>query len=163
MNYRIAAALTFAVTLVAPSAALADKPLREVQPLQPDIVTQRCGFPVLVHSEGEIFRNTWFDDAGNPVRAIETYPGLKYVLTNLVTQTQIAVSIVGPSFWEFAPDGSATVSSAGPTGWFPHPVTREPGIFLIRGRYTFELDASGRVTSFRLLSGQIDNLCPRLA
>ena len=108
-------------------------------------------------------RNTWFDEDGNPVRAVETYPGLKYVLTNLVTQEQIAVSIVGPTFWEFATDGSATVSSAGPSVWFPHPVTREPGIFLIRGRYTFELDASGRLTSFRLLSGQVDDLCPRLA
>ena len=86
MKYRMALALTLAVTLVAPSAAFADKPLREVLPLQPDIVTQRCGFPVLVHSEGQIVRSTWFDEDGNPVRAVETYPGLKYVLTNLVTQ-----------------------------------------------------------------------------
>ena len=163
MKYCKALALMLAVTLVAPSAAVADKPLREVLPLQPDIVTQRCGFPVLVHSEGQVVRNTWFDEGGNPVRAVETYPGLKYILTNLVTQEQIAVSIVGPSLWEFATDGSATVSSAGPSVWFPHPVTRKPGIFLIRGRYTFELDASGRLTSFRLLSGQVDNLCPRLA
>jgi len=159
----MAVALMLAVTLVAPSAAFADKPLREVLPLQPDLVTQRCGFPVLVHSEGQILRNTWFDEDGNPVRAVETYPGLKYVLTNLATQEQIAVSIVGPTFWEFASDGSATVVSAGPSVWFPYPVTREPGIFLITGRNTFQLDASGRLTSFRLLSGQVENLCPRLA
>ena len=41
MKYCVAVALTLTVTLAASSAAFADKPLRDVLPLQPDIVTQR--------------------------------------------------------------------------------------------------------------------------
>jgi hypothetical protein len=154
--------LALALTLVAPSAAVADKPVREVLPLPPDATVDACGFPVLIHTEGQIIRNTWFDDEGNPVRAVETYPGLRYVLTNVATQRQITVSIMGPALYEFNADGSTTVTGSGPWGWWPaNPGTGEPGIFLIRGRLTFTFDDEGNF-SFRLLTGQIDNLCPRL-
>jgi hypothetical protein len=63
-----------------------------------------------VHTVGTTIRKTWFDDLGNPVRAVETYPGLQYVLTNLDTQKQIQVSVVGPALYEFRPDGSFVVN-----------------------------------------------------
>jgi hypothetical protein len=84
--------------------------------------------------------------------------------SNLETQKQIQFSIVGPAFYEFRPDGSFTVTGGtGPWGWFPeNPETGEPGIFYIRGRLTYTVDADGNF-SFDLIAGQIINVCPRLA
>src|SRR3954454_20640236 len=80
-------------------------------------------------------QNNTVDGQGDPVRATETYPGSKYVLTNLQTHRQTQLSIVGPAFYEFRPDGSFTVTGTGPWGWYPeNPVTGEPGIFSIRER-----------------------------
>jgi hypothetical protein len=98
------------------------------------------------------------------VRAVETYPGWKWVLTNLLTQERIAVMVPGPAFYEFGADGSTTVTGTGPWTWADtNPVTGEPGIFLIRGRFTFSFDAEGNFASFELLSGHIESLCAALA
>ena len=158
----MAVALMLAVTLVAPSAAFADKPLREVLPLQPDVVTQRCGFPAR-SLRGPDPQKYLVRRGRQPCPRRRDVPRSQVRPDQPRYEEQIAVSIVGPTFWEFASDGSATVVSAGPSVWFPYPVTREPGIFLITGRNTFQLDASGRLTSFRLLSGQVEDLCRRLA
>ena len=163
MRYRFAVVLALLIALAAPVPAQADQPVREVIPLPPDATTEACGFPVLVQTVGTIIRRTWLDAQGNPVRAIETYPGVKYVLTNLETQKQIQFSIVGPAFYEFRPDGSFTVTGTGPWGWYPvNPETGEPGIFHIRGRLTYTVDADGNF-SFDLIAGHIINVCPRLA
>ena len=163
MRNRMVVALVLAVALVFPSGAFAGKPVREVRPSPPDETVTACGFPVLIHSEGRTIRKTWYDDDGNPVRAIETYPGFKSVLTNLLTREQIVLAIVGPAKIEFGADGSETITGAGPWSWYPtNPVTEEPGIFLIRGRLTFTIDAEGNF-SFEHLAGQIDDLCPALA
>jgi hypothetical protein len=131
---------------------------------QPDDTTEACGFPVLVHVVGSTVRKTWYDELDNPVRAIETYPGLKYVLTNVETQEQIQFSIVGPATYQYHPDGPFTVSRNGPWGWYPeNPETGEPGIFLIRGRLTFTIDADNNLASFDILNGHVVNVCPRFA
>jgi hypothetical protein len=164
MKYRLPVLLALVVALAAPIPADAQNPVREVLPPPPDDTTEACGFPVLVHTVGTTIRKTWFDEQGNPVRAIETYPGLKYVLTNLETQKQIQFSIVGPAFYEFRPDGSFTVTGTGPWGWYPeNPETGEPGIFLIRGRLTFTVDAEGNLVSFDVIVGHVVNVCSRLA
>jgi len=155
--------LALVLALAAPATAHAQKPVREVLPVPLDQVTEACGFPVLAHVVGATVRTTWFDEQGNPVRAIETYPGSKYVLTNLQTQKRTELSIVGPAFYEFRPDGSFTVTGTGPWGWYPdNPVTGEPGIFTIRGRLTYTVDAEGNF-SFDLIAGHIVNVCPRLS
>jgi hypothetical protein len=154
--------LALVLALASPATAHAQKPVREVLPVPPDQTTEACGFPVLAHVIGATVRTTWFDGQGNPVRAIETYPRSKYVLTNLQTQKQTQLSIVGPAFYEFRPDGSFTVTGTGPWGWYPeNPVTGEPGIFHIRGRLTYTVDAAGNF-SFDLIAGDIVNVCPRL-
>ena len=161
MKSRTVVALALTLGLVAPSAALARPPVREVLPLPLDVTVGECGFAVLIHAEGQTIRTTWYDDAGDPVRAVESYPGLTYVLTNVATGKQISVPIPGPAKYEFNADGSTTVTGSGPWGWWPNPVTGEHGIFLVRGRLTFTFDDAGNF-SFELLSGQLDNLCPRL-
>jgi hypothetical protein len=164
VNYRVAVLFTLVLALAAPIPAQAQKPVREVLSPPEDVITEACGFPVLVHAEGAVIRTTWFDEQGNPVRAVETYPGLTYVLTNLDTQQQIQFSVVGPAFYEFRPDGSFTVTGTGPWGWWPeNPETGEPGIFLIRGRLTFTIDAEGQLVSFDVINGRVVNVCSRLA
>jgi len=166
MKYRIPVLLAIVVALAAPIPAQAQKPVREVLTPPPDVTTEACGFPVLVHTDGTTIRNTWFDEQGNPVRAVETYPGSKYVLTNLDTGKQIQFTIVGPAFYEFHADGSFTVTGTGPWSWWPtNPETGEPGIFLIRGRLTFTIDAEGNLVpgSFDVINGHVVNVCSRLA
>jgi hypothetical protein len=164
MNLRAPVLLALLVTLAAPAPAHAQKPVREVFPPPDDAVTEACGFPVLVHADGAVIRKTWFDEQGNPVRAVETYPGLTYVLTNQTTQQQIQFPVVGPAFYDFHPDGSFTVTGSGPWGWWPeNPETGEPGIFLIRGRLTFTVDAEGELVSFDVITGHVVNVCSRLA
>ena len=80
MKSRTVVALALTLGLVAPSAALARPPVREVLPLPLDVTVGECGFAVLIHAEGQTIRTTWYDDAGDPVRAVESYPGLTYVL-----------------------------------------------------------------------------------
>ena len=89
MTHRMVTAITVATMLLAPSVAAADKPVREVVDLPADEITDACGFPVLVHTEGSIVRTTWLGDDGQPVRAIETYRGFRYVLTNQRTGEQV--------------------------------------------------------------------------
>ena len=166
MNLRAPVLLALVVALAVPTAAQAQKPVRDVLAPPPDDTTEACGFEVLVHAEGATIRKTWFDEQGNAVRAVETYPGSKYVLTNVDTGKQIQFPIVGPAFYEYRPDGSYTVTGSGPWGWWPtNPETREPGIFLIRGRLTFAVDAEGDLVlvSFDVINGHVVNVCSRLA
>ena len=163
MTHRMAAVLlALMVMLVVPGVASADRPVRELIDLAPDDVTDACGFPVLVHSEGTIVRTTWLDEDGDPVRAIETYRDFRYVLTNQETQEQVSVAIPGPAFYVFNADGSTTVTGTGPWGWYPdNPETGEPGIFLFTGRLTFTFDEEN--FSFDLLSGRAVNMCAAIA
>jgi hypothetical protein len=155
------------LALVTPSAALADKPLRELLAPPSDFTLETCGFPVHVHVEGRVVSRTWFDDEGNPVRASETYPGgYRWVLTNLVTQGQLTVPVSGPVFAEFNPDGSVTVRGTGRWIWgrvYPELITGEPGLFFIRGHFTFTVDAEGNLSGFELIGGQVESLCDDLA
>jgi hypothetical protein len=165
MKYTMVIVLAL-VALVSPSAAMADKPLREVFPPPSDVTLEHCGFPVLIHIEGKIVSRTWFDDEGNAVRVIETYPGYKWVLTNLLTQERIVVPVPGRAFVEFRADGSVKVTGTGRWTWgLTHPelITGEPGIFFIRGHFTFVVDPEGNFTSFELLGGKIESLCAALA
>ena len=163
MTSKITAVLAVVATLLMPGVASADKPVREVIDLPPDDVTEACGFPVLVHAEGRIVRTTWFDEDGDPVRAIETFRNFRYVLTNQDTGETVSFAIPGPAFYTFNPDGSTTVEGSGPWGWYPeNPETGEAGIFLFTGRLTYTFDDEGNF-SFDKLSGRAVNMCAALA
>jgi hypothetical protein len=159
------AALMLSTVLVALAIAPtvnAGKPTREIIPSPPDFVVSRCGFPVLVHSEGVTIVTTFTDDEGNVVRQILVFPGSRQSFTNLNTGESIAFATVGPAFWTFNPDGSASLRGVGPSGWFFHPLTRERGIFFTTGRWVVTFDAEGNETSFEI-TGPIVDICAEIA
>jgi hypothetical protein len=157
------AVLAAAAILAVASVASADAPTREVIPPGPDFTVDTCGFPVLIHSEGNTIRKMFTDNQGRVVRQIETYPGFRWVLTNLDTGESFSAGIPGPLKLTFNPDGTTTFKGTGPWGWLPtHPGTGETGIFLLHGHISQTIDASGTVitTTFR---GHTVNICEQLA
>jgi hypothetical protein len=143
--------------------AFADPPTREVIAPGPDFVDNTCGFAVLVHTEGTTIRKTYTDNQGRVVRQIETYPGFRWVLTNLNTGESFSSVIPGPLKLTFNPDGTTTFEGSGPWGWLPaHPSTGETGIFLLHGRISQTLDATGTVITTTFV-GHTVNICEQLA
>ncbi len=162
MASRIIIALVCLATLAVPGVAFADPPTREVTTEAPaPVINTSCGFPVLIEAVGKTVRKTWYDDEGNPLRAIETYPGFKWILTSLApgaSGESITLTIPGPAFYTFNPDGSTTVVGTGPWGFGGgNPDTGEPGIFLVRGRIIFHADGD-----IEFVGGTIKAICPLL-
>jgi hypothetical protein len=142
-------------------AASADPPTREVIPPGDDFTEDICGYPILVESEGRTIRKT-FTKQGEVVRIIETYPGLRWTLTNLDTGETSTVVIPGPLKLRFNADGTTTFQGTGPWGWIgTHPGTGETGFFLLRGRIFETTDAAGDVTS--TFTGRTVDVCELLA
>lgn len=162
MNLPSLAACTALVLLAPATAASADPPTREVIPPGPDFTADICGYDILVQSEGRTVRTTFTNKQGEVVRVIETYPGFRWILTNLDTGATFTVVIPGPLKLRFNPDGTTTFQGTGPWGWIgTHPGTGETGFFLLRGRIVEVTDAAGNVTStFR---GNTVDICERLA
>ena len=70
----------------------------------------------------------------------------------------ITLTIPGPSFITFNPDGSTTTVGTGPFGFARFsPETGEPGMFLVRGRFIVHADGE-----FEFVAGTIENVCSRL-
>jgi hypothetical protein len=159
----IASALVFVGLLALPGGVLAGKPTKEVNPNPPDLVAGGCGFPVVVHFEGESIRIAFTDSIGDLAGFVEVYPATRAVLTNPAIGKQIVAVDPGPARLDLNPDSSASYVGTGPWLWTESsPATHEPGIWLIRGRFVFTFDAERNVTSFRL-DGSATNICPRLA
>jgi hypothetical protein len=141
--------------------AAADKPNREVIPVDDVFETEDCGFPVSVHQTGTIIRNTYTYRDGS-IRIHESYPEFRWTMTNTDTGKTIEVGIPGPLSNEIAPDGSSTFTATGPWAWIPHPESGEPGIFRTRGRLVATFDSDGNLTSLSIV-GTIEDLCAELA
>lgn len=159
LSTTVLVALAFAPTVNA------GKPTTETIPLPPDFVMSAsvCGFPVLVHSEGQDGTVTTFtDEDGNVVRQILIFPGNRQSFTNLVTGESIGVPTNGPGFWQFNPDGSSSLTGTGPWAWGSNPVTGEPGIFWTTGRFVANFDSAGNQSSIDL-TGRIVDLCAEIA
>ena len=151
----------FALAIASPASA--SKPVREIHPSQGDaVITDQCAFPVLGHIDGAEIITTWFDDAGNPVKQIVSFPGNRLTLTNLESGTSITVMATGSSQLRARPDGSTSARSMGHGPFFPNPITGEPGIWYLSGQGRATLDPQGNVTS-AVLSGRLVDLCPQLA
>src|SRR5512132_3179094 len=100
---------TVLICLALAPAASASKPTREINPSQDDVViTDQCAFPVLGHIDGVEIIKTWFDDAGNPVKQIVTFPGNKLTLTNLDSGKSLTVMGTGSSQLRAEPGGSVS-------------------------------------------------------
>ena len=153
---------TLVICLALAPAASAAKPTRLINPSQDDfVITDQCAFPVLGHIDGAEIITTWFDDAGNPVKQIVSFPGNRLTLTNLESGTSITVMATGSSQLRARPDGSTSARSMGHGPFFPNPITGEPGIWYLSGQGRATVDPQGNVTS-AVLSGRLVDLCPRL-
>jgi hypothetical protein len=162
MNLPTLAICVALLSLAFAPAAAADPPTREVIPPGEDFITDICGYPILVESEGTTIRKTFTNKQGEVVRIIETYPGFRWILTNLDTGETFTAVIPGPAKIRFNADGTTTFQGTGPWGWIgAHPGTGETGFFLLRGRIIEHTDAAGNVTStFR---GRTVDICELLA
>jgi hypothetical protein len=160
------------VTVLAPAALLlplsatpaaADKPAREViEVVADESDSDVCGFTVHLLFEGTIIRTTYTDEAGNVVRIREVYPNYRMTATNVLTSETFEAAIPGPFVIDLHPDGSTTQVGTGP--WFfggRNPDTREPGMFLLTGRWVLETDPQGQTTLTR--AGRLVDLCAILA
>ena len=153
--------LLFALAIASPASA--SKPVRAVHPSQGDaVITDQCAFPVLGHIDGAEIITTWFDEAGNPVKQIVSFPGNRLTLTNLESGTSITVMATGSSQLRARPDGSTSARSMGHGPFFPNPITGEPGIWYLSGQGRSTVDPQGNVTSAEL-AGRLVDLCPQLA
>jgi hypothetical protein len=161
MNFPTLAACGALVLLALTPAASADPPTREVIPGE-DFTTEVCGYPIDVDAVGNTIRKTFTDKQGELVRVIETYPGFRWILTNLDTGATFTAVIPGPLKLRFNADGTTTFQGTGPWGWIgTHPGTGETDFFLLRGRIIETTDAAGNVTStFR---GSTLDICEQLA
>jgi hypothetical protein len=150
------------VLALAPAAS-ANKPIRQINPAQDDVVIRnQCAFPVLAHVKGGEIITTYVDKGGNPVKQIGIFPGNTLTLTNLDSGTSITVGSTGPFHVRTESDGGLTVTITGHGPFVPNPLTGEPGIWYLSGRARATFDANGNQTSARI-AGQLVDLCDRLA
>lgn len=149
------------LVLVVPSAQ-ANAPTITRGPYEVDSwIDVGCGFPVEVVTVGRLVHIEWIDEDGT-LRAIETYPQAKQILTNILTGDSIQMSIAGPvPSYVRHPDGSFTFIGTGVWGWGYHPDTLEPGLFLTKGRWVWSVDSQGNQIYWDIVGSTVD-MCPRL-
>ena len=154
---------TLLVALAIVPAAAADKPIRELNPSQDDVViADQCAFPVFAHIDGGEIVTNFTDKAGNLVKQIVVFPANTQTLTNLDSGKSITVSATGSFQGRAHADGSVSFKITG-HGTFPsHPITGEPGIWYLSGRLFATFDAGGNLVSTGS-NGTLVDLCPRLA
>ena len=137
------------------ASASAGPPDRQVGDFAVDVVDLSCGFPVHIVGSGQVIEIGFGDSQ------ITTFPGTEATLTNEENGNAIRTAIPGPELVTINNDGTVTVVGTGP--WLfagTHPVTREPGIWLIRGRHVRTyLDRQLLSIEFQ---GSSDNLCNAL-
>ena len=151
------------LALGATTAASASKPIREVNPGQPDeVIGGQCAFPVLGHIDGPEIIKTFVNAAGDPIKQMVTFPGNKITLTNAKTGASVTILGTGSSQLRPRRDGSFSARAMGHGIFFPNPLTGEPGIWYLSGQGASTLDPGGNVTSANL-HGRLVDLCPRLA
>jgi hypothetical protein len=156
---------TLLIALAVVPAATANRPIREVNPAQEDVViTDQCAFPVLGHVEGREIITTFTDRAGNPVKQIGVFPGNTLTFTNLDTGESVTLVATGSFHVQAESDGSVTVMITGHGPFFSNPITGEPGIWYLNGgRVVATFDAEGNMTSVDATGNNLVNLCAQLA
>jgi hypothetical protein len=160
----LALALGLLAVLLATPTAVANRPEREELPPAGDFIDTFCGFPMLVDFEqphpGTV--TIFFDQEGNVVRSLATFPGLRVTLTNLETGETLAHDLSGAGILEFNADGSTTRRALGAWGiWARMNGTR--GRFITVGRVVEQRDATGALVSRTLEGGQLIDVCAELA
>ena len=156
----IAFALLLAVICGSP--AQADAPVREVEEVHDTFASDVCGFPTEEAVDGTVIRTTYSDANGTVTRIHEVYPKhFRTAVTNLDSGAVYAAAIPGALTITFRPDGSRTFVGTGVWSLESNPETGEPGIWIVKGRWVVEVDASGHATSSMV--GKVIDVCERLA
>lgn len=73
----------------------------------------RCGFDILLHTQGTIRITDFYDRDGNLTRSLVVYPGLTYTFINAATGKSITSVSPDPEHYSFNPDGSFTLVVTG--------------------------------------------------
>lgn len=131
-------ALVGALMLVTQTVAAADQPLRERQHTDVDIpaigASAVCGFPIRIHAVGDSNFTLFYDNQGNIIREIDTFPSWK--ITVYRPGTDIGYTTASPAVVTFHYTNGAAIGSS-VTGTVTGLVQRIPGIDLDGGRFVF--------------------------
>ena len=154
---------TVLLALAVAPVATADKPTREVNPVQDDmVIAGQCAFPVLAHIDGGEIVTNFTNKAGNLVKQIVVFPANTVTLTNLDSGKSITRVATGSFQGRARPDGSVSFKITGHGAFAGNPITGEPGVWYLSGRLFANFDADENLTSTGS-TGNLVDLCPRLA
>jgi hypothetical protein len=154
---------TVLIALALAPVATANKPTREVNPVQEDmVIAGQCAFPVLAHIDGGEIVTNFTDHSGNLVKQIVVFPANTVTLTNLDTDKSITLPATGTFQVRAHPDGSVSFKITGHGAFPSNPITGEPGVWYLSGRLFANFDADENLTSTGN-TGKLFDLCPRLA
>ena len=154
---------TVLIALALAPVATANKPTREVNPVQEDmVIAGQCAFPVLAHIDGGEIVTNFTDHSGNLVKQIVVFPANTVTLTNLDTDKSITLAATGTFQVRAHPDGSVSFKITGHGAFPSNPITGEPGVWYLSGRLFANFDADENLTSTGN-TGKLFDLCPRLA
>jgi hypothetical protein len=154
---------TVLIALALAPVATANKPTREVNPVQEDmVIAGQCAFPVLAHIDGGEIVTNFTDHSGNLVKQIVAFPANTVTLTNLDTDKSITLPATGTFQVRAHPDGSVSFKITGHGAFPSNPITGEPGVWYLSGRLFANFDADENLTSTGN-TGKLFDLCPRLA
>ena len=154
---------TVLLALAVAPVATADKPTREVNPVQDDmVIAGQCAFPVLAHIDGGEIVTNFTNKAGNLVKQIVVFPANTVTLTNLDSGKSITRVATGSFQGRARPDGSVSFKITGHGAFAGNPITGEPGVWYLSGRLFANFDADGNLTSTGK-TGNLVDFCPRLA
>jgi len=151
-------------------AALAALPLADARANGPDhsvesfdgqLVSDACGFLVVVHIEGTTHVLAFEANGAGTTRLFFGGPA-KLTMTNVATGETLFVNSSGPDALATSPDGSVRINF-GPTLAEPvHPVTGEPGLWVLHGRLVAAFDAEDNLIAHTFV-GRSTNVCIELA
>jgi hypothetical protein len=154
---------TVLLALAVAPVATANKPTREVNPVQDDmVIVGQCAFPVLAHIDGGEIVTTFTDKTGNLVKQIVVFPANTVTLTNLDSGKSITRVATGSFQGRAHTDGSVSFKITGHGAFAGNPITGEPGVWYLSGRLFANFDADENLTSTGS-TGNLVDLCPRLA
>ncbi len=106
--------------------------------------SERCGFDILLHTEGTVRIEDFDGRDGVPVRSLVTFPGLTYTWINAATQTSVTSVSPAPEHYTWNADGSFTMVV---TGLIMHWVVPGEGVLgADAGRLVVTVGADGTVT-----------------
>jgi hypothetical protein len=160
---RFAPILLAAIMAVAPAPAAADQPVREGLPAAPfTLDASICGFAIDVTFPTNKEFSTTFADGKQIITG-----SLTTTLTNEKNGRSIAINISGPGSFVPNGDGTTTFTLSGRSliYLFPNQVGQgTPGrLILTSGPIAFQVDQNGNLTSYKITSASVQDMCPVLA